>query len=170
MFIFPSRSISLWGGNFHSNLGNWNEITVISKSSKNSLLALSNYSVPFRKYRKRAFLFHSGSLIPFSSLELPISAISFTSIFNVSISVSLRRYSTDGWKGNRTRIKGDGFKRKLRETNPMHGNFIWLKKSASQLAGGWNRIRSVHHRGLIFLKEVEKRNSPSQRSRLWAGF
>ena len=47
--------------------------------------------MPFRKYRKRAFLFHSGSLIPLSSLESPISAISLTSIFNVSISVSLKK-------------------------------------------------------------------------------
>lgn len=47
--------------------------------------------MPFRKYRKRAFLFHRGSLIPLSSLESPISAISLTSIFNVSISVSLKK-------------------------------------------------------------------------------
>ena len=47
--------------------------------------------MPFRKYRKRAFLFHSGFLIPLSSPESPISANSFTSIFNVSISVSLKK-------------------------------------------------------------------------------
>ena len=92
VFIFHlPRPTSLCGVNFHSNRGNRNEITVISKSSKKSLLALSNYSVPFRKYRKRAFLFHSGSLTPLSNPQSPTSAISLTSIFHVSISVSLKK-------------------------------------------------------------------------------
>lgn len=124
VFIFHlPRPTSLWGGNFHSNRGNRIEITVISKSSKKSLLAFSNYSVPFRKYRKRAFLFHSGSLILLSSPESPHKRISC-----LNFSISKEDTSTDGWKGNRTRIKGDGFERKLREANPMHGNFICLKK------------------------------------------
>lgn len=42
----------LRGSDLHTHLGNRNQRTVISKSSENSLLALSKYAVPLRTYRK----------------------------------------------------------------------------------------------------------------------